>query len=124
MKIAVCAKNEGLESLVDERFGRCENYVIYDTETKEAITVENTAKNEGSGAGGKAVNILNQNGVEAVVVPELGPKAVKAIDAFEIKAYRINDQKTVQESIDALLEGKLRLLVTASVEEHQGLRKA
>ena len=124
MKVAICAKTEGLESLVDDRFGRCENYVIYDTETKDVVTVENSAKNEGAGAGGKAVNILNENEVTTVIVPELGPKAVKAIDAFEMKAYRIDGQNSVQEAIDALLAGKLQLMVTASVKEHQGLRKA
>ena len=59
MKIAVCSKGNDLKDLSDERFGRCETFVIFDTETKESFAVNNEAKNEGAGAGGKAVKILS-----------------------------------------------------------------
>jgi len=99
MKIAVCAKGEGLKALVDERFGRTDQFVIFDMETKEVKTVENSAKNAGVGAGGQAVRILNEENVEVVIVPEVGPKAVDALKAFEIKAYRLGESKTVEEAI-------------------------
>ena len=123
MKIAVCSKGNDLNSLCDERFGRCETFVIFDTETKESFAIDNEAKNEGAGAGGKAVKILSNNKVDVVIAPELGPKASDAIKAFEIEAYRTIANLTVEEQIKNFQEGKLEKFETSSVEEHSGLRR-
>lgn len=123
MKIAVCSKGNDLKSLCDERFGRCETFVIFDTETKENFAIDNEAKNEGAGAGGKAVKILADNKVDVVLAPELGPKANEAIKAFEIEAYRTIANLTVEEQIKNFQEGKLEKFETSSVEEHSGLRR-
>lgn len=124
MKIAVTAKNEGLKANIDDRFGRCQYFVIFDTESKSVETIENEAKNEGSGAGGKAVRALAQNKVDVVIAPELGPKAVTAIKAFEIKAYKKGAFEIVEEAIEACKAGKLEEYQFATVEEHSGLRRA
>ena len=81
MKIAICSKGNDLSSLCDERFGRCETFVIFDTETKESFAIDNEAKNEGAGAGGKAVKILFNKGIDILIAPELGPKAMEAISS-------------------------------------------
>jgi len=65
MKIAVCAKGKNIKAEVDDRFGRCENFVIIDTESNEIEVIENEAKNDAGGAGGKAVRILALRKVEA-----------------------------------------------------------
>ena len=124
MKIGICAKNNGLESEVADRFGRANNYVIFDTETKEVLTIENIAKNEASGAGGTAVRLLDKYKVEIVLAPELGPKAMDAIKAFNIDAYAFGNSKTVKEAIENYENGKLDKFITNSTEGHHGLRKA
>jgi predicted Fe-Mo cluster-binding NifX family protein len=124
MKIGICAKNNGLESEVADRFGRADNYVIFDTETKEVVTIENTAKNEASGAGGTAVKLLDKNKVEIVLAPELGPKAMDALRAFNIEAYAFGNSKTVKEAIENYENGKLDKFITNSTKSHHGLRKA
>lgn len=125
VKVAICAKNNvGLNSEVDDRFGRAEFYVIVDLETNETKIIENTAKNESAGAGGKSVSLLNKQGADVIIVPELGPKALKAMDAFELQAFQIDDSKTVQEALNSLNAGKLSKLDSASVKSHNGLRKA
>ncbi|MCT4563211.1 MAG: NifB/NifX family molybdenum-iron cluster-binding protein [Maledivibacter sp.] len=124
MKIAVCSKNEGLKALVDERFGRSDKFVIWDMETKDVETIENSAKNEGHGAGGQAVRSLYKHGVEAVIVPELGPKAKDALKAFEIKAYSLGESKTVEEAIKKYESGDLKELKIDVENEQGGLRRA
>ena len=123
MKIAVCSKGNDLKALSDERFGRCETFVIFDTETKESFAVNNEAKNEGAGAGGKAVKILSDNQVDVIIAPELGPKASDAIKAFEIEAYRTIANLTVEEQIKNFQDGKLEKFESSSVESHSGLRR-
>jgi len=124
MIIGICAKEERLDSPVADRFGRAECYVFFNTETQEVSASENSAKNEASGAGGSAVRLLNEHGVDVVLAPELGPKAMDAIKAFEIKAYSYGDSKTVKDALDNYQSGKLKQFMTNSTQSHHGLRKA
>ncbi len=124
MKIAVCAKTEGMESVVDDRFGRAEYYVIFDTNKLVGETVENSAKGEPAGAGGSAVRLLSNHNVEVILVPELGPKAVDAVNGFEMKAYRYADRKTVRETIAAYQAGGLQQIETSTTRSKSGLRRA
>ena len=123
MKIAICSKGNDLSSLCDERFGRCETFLVFDTETKESFVVDNEAKNEGAGAGGKAVKTLFHKGVDLLIAPELGPKAMEAIKAFELETYRAIPNITVEEQIKSYEEGKLEKINASTVAEHSGLRR-
>lgn len=122
MKIAVCSKGVEMNSLCDERFGRCETFVIFDTETKESFSIDNEAKNEGAGAGGKAVKTLFNKGIDLLIAPELGPKAMEVIKAFELETYRAIPNISVEEQIRSYEEGKLEKIKASTVEEHSGLR--
>ena len=124
MKIAVASKGEGLKARIDDRFGRADYFVIVDLENMKETTIENTAKDEASGAGGRAVRLLANEGVEVVVAPELGPKAVTAIKAFEMKVYKKSDFEVVEDVVKGYQEGKLEEMKVATVEEHSGLRRA
>lgn len=124
MKIGICSNSEGLKSVVADRFGRADFFVIVDLESKEVKTIENTSKNEASGAGGSAVRNLNQENVEVVLVPELGPKAMTAIKAFEIKAYGYQSGVTVEEAIEEYKLGKLKEILSNTNDGHKGLRRA
>lgn len=124
MKIAVCAKSQGMESIADDRFGRAEYYVIFDTGERASETVENSAKGEPAGAGGSAVRLLSKHDVEVVLVPELGPKAVDAVNGFEMKAYRYAEKKTVRETIEAYQAGALQQIETSTTKSKSGLRRA
>lgn len=123
MKIAVCSKGEGLKALVDDRFGRANKFVIFDMETEEVKTVENIGKNQGAGAGGQAVRSLNENNVEVVIVPEVGPKAIDALKAFEITAYMLGESKTVEEAIKKYTSGDLKKFEVNKSQRQGGLRR-
>lgn len=122
--LAVCAKKPGLDSEVEERFGRAEYFVIFDEEKNQPQSIENKAKFESGGAGGTAVRLLNENGVDVVLVPELGPKAMDAIKAFEMTVYRYTEQKTVRETIEDYKNGKLSKIDTNTTTSKHGMYKA
>lgn len=122
--LAVCAKEPGLDSKVDERFGRAEYYVIFDEAKNMPQSIENKAKFEAGGAGGTAVRLLNENGVDVLLAPELGPKAMDAIKAFEMTVYRYTEQKTVRETIEDYKAGKLSKIDTSTTPSKHGLHKA
>ncbi|MCD6482388.1 MAG: NifB/NifX family molybdenum-iron cluster-binding protein [Candidatus Izimaplasma sp.] len=107
MKIAISSMENNEHSKVSDRFARSEYFIIYDHDSLSFTSVENTAKSAGSGAGGKAVKILGDLGVEVVLVPELGPKALEALQAFEIKSFQYPREKTVREVLYLYFEKKL-----------------
>ncbi len=123
MKIAVASKGEGLKARIDDRFGRADYFVIVDLEDMKENTIENTAKNEASGAGGRAVRSLANEGVEVIIAPELGPKAIAAVNAFEIKVYKRTGFEVVEDAIKGYQEGRLEEMAVATVQEHSGLRR-
>ena len=124
MKIAFCVKGEGIGSQLDDRFGRAEEFVIVDLDTGEVVSIKNEAKDEAGGAGGKAVRQLYKQGVGIAVGPEFGPKAMDALKAFEMKVFKQGDCKDVEEALASYKDGKLEEVLTSTVEEHRGMRKA
>lgn len=120
MKIAINSKENNEDSKVSDRFARSEYFIIYNHDNLSFKALENTAKNEGSGAGGKAVKILGDIGVDIALVPELGPKALEALRAFDIKSYQYPREKTVKEVLYLYFEKKLpELLISTSKGKHK-----
>lgn len=116
MKIGICASDHTPESLVAGRFARAPYFAVYNSETLDFSFFNNTAKDEGSGAGGKAVKILGDLNIDIVLVPELGPKAIDALNAFEIKSYQYKQGKTVREALYEYFEKKLPEMLDPSVK--------
>ena len=109
-----------MDSALDERFGRAHWFLVVDDETGEMIeTLENTARTEASGAGGKAAQLLADKGVGVVVAPEVGPKGLSALTAFGIKAYKQGSAEHVAEALSALNTGTLE-----EIKQDDGLRMA
>ena len=116
MKIAICASDSNTESLVADRFARSDYFAVYNSEDLQFTFFDNPAKNEGSGAGGKAVKVLGDLDVEIVLVPELGPKAIDALKAFEIKSFQYKQGETVRDALYSYFEKKLPEMLDASVK--------
>jgi predicted Fe-Mo cluster-binding NifX family protein len=109
-----------LDAPTDPRFGRCEYFVLVDTETREAKAVENTAALQGSGAGIAAVQLIANAGADAVIAGNLGPNAFQTLAAGGIKAYGY-EGGTVRQAVEALQAGKLAEIGAATVPSHFGM---
>ena len=118
MKIAISSTGNTEQSIVSDRFARAEYFIIYDHDTLKFNTVLNPAKDEGSGAGGKAVKVLADLGVDVALVPELGPKALEALKTFEIRSYQYPREKNVREVLYMYFEKKLPDLLISTVKGH------
>lgn len=116
MKIAICSDGNQIDSIVSSRFARAEYFAVYDSDTLAFTYTLNSAKDEGSGAGGKAAKIISDLSADIVLVPELGPKAVEALKAFEIESYQYKQGITVREALYSYFEKKLPKLLDASVK--------
>jgi|LGVF01.2.fsa_nt_gb predicted Fe-Mo cluster-binding NifX family protein len=115
IKIAICSNSDNAEGDVSNRFARCDYYTVYDSKTLGFTFVENTANKEMSGAGAKAAKLVSTLGVDVVLVPELGPKAFEALEAFEIKAYQYGSKTySVRDALYEFYENKLPQLLNPS----------
>ncbi len=122
MKIAVTASSDkGIEANVDSRFGRARYFAIVDVETMEVNFVENSASKAASGAGISAAQAVSEQGVDAVISGNFGPKAFSGLQAAQLKLYSI-DGGTIKDAVEKLKEGALQELSDPTNNAHAGLR--
>jgi predicted Fe-Mo cluster-binding NifX family protein len=109
MKIALPVDDKSMETSICMSFGRTPYFLIYDTETKESIFLDNSAAASQGGAGIKAAQTVADNQVRALLTPRCGENAAEVIKAADIKIYKtITD--SIRDNIDAFNDGKLSLL--------------
>ena len=97
-KIAICSTGSAPSSMMDERFGRCRYFMIWDPEAGQYETLSNSGTESAHGAGTGAVQELVQREVGIVIAQRVGPKALTAIQQAGIKVFTDVADKTVDEA--------------------------
>ena len=121
MKIAIPVDEKTLESSVCASFGRTPYFLIYDTETKESVFIDNSAAASTGGAGIKAAQTIVDNKANALLTPRCGQNAADVIKSADIKIYKTTSA-SVKDNIAAFVDGKLPLLdeIHAGFHGHGG----
>ncbi|SHJ28874.1 NifB/NifX family molybdenum-iron cluster-binding protein [Parasporobacterium paucivorans] len=109
MKLAIPVDDKSMESTVCISFGRTPYFLIYSTETKESVFLDNSAAASQGGAGIKAAQSVVDGGVEALLTPRCGENAAEVIKAANIKIYKTTNS-SIKDTIAAFEDGKLSLL--------------
>lgn len=115
MKVAVTSTGLDLKSNVSPVFGRSPNFIIVDMENNEIVNIspiENPAKNE-RGAGNLAAQFIIDQGVEALILGELGNVAFGILRNAGIKICKISPG-SVEKNLKYFKEGKLDEITSAS----------
>lgn len=107
MKVAVSACGPSPSSPVDPRFGRCSHFVIFDTVTFASASMTNPNLAAAGGAGIRTAQMLADKGVEAVLTGNVGPHAMKALDAAGITVCVV-DSETAIDAVRGFTSGSLR----------------
>lgn len=103
MKVAITSTGDNLDSPMDQRFGRCAWFVIYDDETKGVEILPNPNKEALDGAGPAAVQLVASRKVSKIVSGEFGIKIKSLLDSMKIQMIVLKDQeKTVREIIEMI----------------------
>lgn len=111
MKIAIPTMgNEGIEEKIAEHFGRCENYTILNEKKEVVEIIENTSTH--NGGFGLPPELLKEKGVSILLCRNLGPKALRFFQDFNIQVY-VDLSSTVGEIFD---KWKNNLILQASNE--------
>ncbi|NOZ96005.1 MAG: dinitrogenase iron-molybdenum cofactor biosynthesis protein [Acidobacteria bacterium] len=106
MKVCVTAQGQGLDAPVDPRFGRAGAFVLVDTETMTAETLESSSADSNHGAGVNAGMTLARSGVRALLTGHVGPKAFDVLMAAGIDVHT-GASGTVRDAVTAFLDGTL-----------------
>jgi predicted Fe-Mo cluster-binding NifX family protein len=111
MKIVFTAKGETWDSLIDERFGRCEMFVIFDEENSSFKGVSNAeVKDMGHGAGLQiAKKVLDLNPDIIITGNGAGDKALQVLSKSNVKMYIGAGGMSLKEAYEAYKNNELKL---------------
>jgi predicted Fe-Mo cluster-binding NifX family protein len=103
MIVAITSTGNLPDSKIDQRFGRCEYFVIYNTETKGMEIIPNPYKDAEEGAGKSSVELVASRQVNKIVSGEFGLKIKSLLDSHKITMIVLKDQnKKISEIIDMI----------------------
>ena len=91
MKIVIPTEIKTLDANVCPSFGRAPYFLIYDTQTKESVYLDNTAAASAGGAGIKAAQMVLDSKAEVLLAPRLGENAAQVLIEAEIKILKTKD---------------------------------
>jgi predicted Fe-Mo cluster-binding NifX family protein len=117
MKIAMPVEEKSMEGNVCQSFGRTPYFLIYDTDSKEALYLDNSAAASQGGAGIKAAQIIVDNNAVALLTPRCGQNAADVIQIANIEIYKTINE-SIKDNIEAFNNKKLNLLDEIHVGFH------
>lgn len=122
MKICITSEGKTLDSKVDPRFGRCRNFIFFDTDNGNFEAQENSSSQFQGGAGIQSAQFVASKGVKAVLTGNVGPNAFQALHAGGIDIYT-GATGSIKEAIEAYKTGKLKKIESPSVGSKFGVNR-
>jgi len=122
MKICVTSQEDNLDSQVDQRFGRCQYFVIADTETLEFEAIKNPNIEAMGGAGVQSGQFVAGKQVKAVLTGNVGPNAFQTLKAAGIDVIT-GVSGSVKEAIEKYKKGGFKSTQGPSVDSKFGSPK-
>jgi len=120
MKICVTSEGGNLDSKVDPRFGRCQYFIVVDTDSLEFEAVGNPNIESMGGAGIQSAQLVSSKQVKAVVTGNVGPNAFQTLQAAGIEIFT-GASGTVKEVIEKYKKGEFKAVSGPSVGSHAGM---
>jgi predicted Fe-Mo cluster-binding NifX family protein len=120
MKICVSAASNSLDAPIDPRFGRCQYFVIVDSETMQFEIIPNVASGATGGAGIQAAQTIVSKSAGVLITGNVGPNAFQALSAAGIKIVT-GASGTVREVVEKYKKRELGETGAPSVGGHFGM---
>jgi predicted Fe-Mo cluster-binding NifX family protein len=120
MKICITSTGKNLDAGVDQRFGRCQYFLIVDMETMQVKTISNESALSSGGAGIQAAQIVTKEDVSSVITGNIGPNAFQILQAAGIKVFT-GAEGTIKNAIENYQKGNLLETGSANVGSHSGI---
>jgi len=81
MKICITSQGDNLDAVVDPRFGRCQYFLVVDTDALSFEAIENPNIDSMGGAGIQSAQLIASKQVKAVLSGNMGPNAFQTLKA-------------------------------------------
>lgn len=121
MKICITAQGKDLEAQVDPRFGRCQDFIIVDTDTGETDVLENANKDGMGGVGVQSGQLMAEKQVKVVLTGNVGPNAFQTLQAANIEVIT-GVSGRVKDVIEGYNKGDFKSDQGPSVDSHFGTK--
>lgn len=106
MKIAITSSKPDIQAQFEPRFGRCDYFILVNTDDEAWEAFPNPAQESSGGAGTQAGQFLANQGVSAVISGRFGPNAFSVLEAAGILMYEAEGRE-VQGVLAAFRAGEL-----------------
>lgn len=120
MKIAVSSTGTEISSLMEQKFGRSEYFIIAETDEMQFQVIDNKASMEAGGAGIQAGQTIINTNATVLITGNVGPNAMKVLKSAKVKIYR-GRAESVEKNIELFIEHEL-LEISESVKAHHGMK--
>jgi len=120
MKICVTSDGDKLGSKVDPRFGRCQYFIIMDTDTMEFEAIRNPNIDAMGGAGIQSGQLISERNVKSVLTGNVGPNAFQTLKAAGIDVIT-GVSGTIKEAAEKYKKGELKPTQGPSVNSKFGV---
>ena len=120
MKVCITSQGNTLDSQIDPRFGRCQCFIIADTDTSEFEAIENPYIAAAGGAGIQSGQLVAEKEVKVVLTGNVGPNAFQTLQAAGIEII-IGISGTVKDVLEKYKKGELKPTSGPSVGEKFGM---
>jgi predicted Fe-Mo cluster-binding NifX family protein len=107
MKICATSLGETLDSLVDQRFGRSQYFLIVDSESMEFEAVKNPNIDAAGGAGIQSAMLVAKKEAEVLITGHCGPNGFHTLQAAGVEIV-VGASGTVREAIEQYKKGELK----------------
>jgi|WetSurMetagenome_2_1015567.scaffolds.fasta_scaffold77275_2 predicted Fe-Mo cluster-binding NifX family protein len=107
MKIIVTSTGERFDDMLDEEFGHCAFFILYDTDTETFKAIPNEGHTAEMGAGIYAAELAVKLGAEVVITGWIGPHGQKKLLANNVRIV-MDEEGTVREAIERFKKKHLR----------------
>ena len=95
---AISSRGKSEKSLLDLRFGKCENIFIYNAGTRHSSVIENPYKNSDH-SGVKLVEFLKKEGVSVIITGEIGPQVNHLLEKEKLQVVLLHEEKIKIEEV-------------------------
>jgi predicted DNA-binding protein (UPF0251 family)/predicted Fe-Mo cluster-binding NifX family protein len=112
--IAVASVGTTPISLIEERFGRCNYFLLWNPHNDKYTLLEKHHEDGGPGLGTDSAQELIRGGVNILIVNNIGPKAFMLLQRANIAVYSGASGRTVAEAIEMFSTQQLTKLEVAN----------
>lgn len=109
MKIAIPSEGKGLDSLINQNFGRTETFILVDSKDMSYKIIDNSAARAQGGAGIKAAQTIVDSGADAIIAFRCGQNAADVLEAGGVRIYKASPG-TVGDAVEMFNSGILEEL--------------